>query len=659
MVTELTQLGAASAAVPDADRGVVWIVETNPPHLSSWDLAAEALTQHSALSFVPTGIALSGDRNSLIVSGADGSVVVVPADDPDAGPTPLAHTAGALGQAAATIPATGQGYGLLVADGPPAVLSARLSDGLVRTVTAVEGVSGVAADAQNTVGRCNDGGRGPAGACAAQRDAAAVGGTAPDRACDADSRRRGATRGPSGRGPRVRVSLRRRLGGRPCDRRKRASRARSPRSTGSPTEASSSSPTRRSSRADSLADLAPRPRLVPPADPLFVGSWVALQYDLSGTGLDDDDVSFIVDDDPDAAFISHTSFAGLPGGRKVPMLTAGIILGSFTVSMVETATGDVLDRAPFEVTDHWHEPDFGPSRMFAGDNAPRPAGDWGGGPDAPQNLGTKRHSGRWRLGVLLVNTSDGSYPTDAAGLAAARKAVLDEVQDGVSFNGQTRSARLYYEELSGWNPGANTGLTIQVHGNQIYGPVNLPEGWGTYFAQKKNSAGVVTDARWTSLGATVQTIVTRALAQGILTTADLAAIDVLVIVPSSPDAPGMGSNRFVWPHALDATTVVVGPEGDRPGDVRLHLRAAGLRHAGRPAAAHDPVARARPHPRTARPLQLPDVHARHHQPPHHAAGTSWPAVATTCLTTHCRTACARDGSRRASSSSTTSSASGI
>ena len=120
------------------------------------------------------------------------------------------------------------------------------------------------------------------------------------------------------------------------------------------------------SRADTLADLAPRPRLVPPADPLFVGSWVALQYDLSGTGLDDDDVSFIVDDDPDAAFISHTSFAGLPGGRKVPMLTAGVILGTFTVSMVETATGDVLDKAPFEVADHWHEPDYGPSRMLAG-----------------------------------------------------------------------------------------------------------------------------------------------------------------------------------------------------------------------------------------------------------------------------------------------------
>ena len=53
MVTQLTRLGAAGAAVPDADRGVVWIVEANPPRLSSWDLAAEELTPHAALPSCP------------------------------------------------------------------------------------------------------------------------------------------------------------------------------------------------------------------------------------------------------------------------------------------------------------------------------------------------------------------------------------------------------------------------------------------------------------------------------------------------------------------------------------------------------------------------------------------------------------------------------
>ena len=309
---------------------------------------------------------------------------------------------------------------------------------------------------------------------------------------------------------------------------------------------------------DDLADLESRPRLVPPASPLFVSSWVPLQYDLSGSSLTEDDVSFVVHGDPDAALISNTSTTPGPGGHKVPMLIAGGLLGKFEVAMVETSTGHELDRVPFEVTDHWLDPDHGPSRMYVGDTAPKPAGDWGGGPNTPQNLGRNAHNGRWRVLVLLVNTADGSFPTAAADIAAARKAILDEVQDGVSFGGQTRSARHYYEELSGWNAATNRGLTIQVYNNRVYGPVDLPQGWTTYFAQKKDAAGTVTDARWSSMGATVQTIVTRTISDGILTNADYGNIDVLLMVPFSPDAPGMGSKRFAWPHADAAQTYLAG-----------------------------------------------------------------------------------------------------
>ena len=52
----------------------------------------------------------------------------------------------------------------------------------------------------------------------------------------------------------------------------------------------------------------------------------------------------------------------------------------------------------------------------------------------------------------------------------------------------------------------------------------------------------------------------RALTQRILAAADFAAIDVLVLVPFSPDAAGMGSGRFVWPHARESWSVVVGPK---------------------------------------------------------------------------------------------------
>ncbi len=57
---------------------------------------------------------------------------------------------------------------------------------------------------------------------------------------------------------------------------------------------------------------------------------------------------------------------------------------------------------------------------------------------------------------------------------------------------------------------------------------------------------------------TVQTIVSRTISDGLLTTADYGNIDVLLIVPFSPDAPGAGSKRFVWPHANQAQSFLAG-----------------------------------------------------------------------------------------------------
>ena len=53
---------------------------------------------------------------------------------------------------------------------------------------------------------------------------------------------------------------------------------------------------------------------------------------------------------------------------------------------------------------------------------------------------------------------------------------------------------------------------------------------------------------------------------------------------------------------------------DRHAQPRVHVRAARLRRARRPPAAQHAVARARSHARPARPLRLPGVRPRHHQP---------------------------------------------
>jgi M6 family metalloprotease-like protein len=557
MIAQLTSLDGAIAAVPDVGRGVIWIVEAGQPRLASWNMAAGQLDRHMTLGATPSGVALSGDRKDVLIAFVDGTITAVPADDPSAGATHVAQTGTTLGQAAATTPATGRGHALAVSETQSRLVAVRLTDGQVRTLATVSGVTGVAANALDVWAAATTGGEGRLLKVMTSGAQGIVAGLL-----------------PTGH---VTVSADRELllAAHPTADRVSAFRF----SDGTVTACATDTPelagrivemhrledgrfllltTEGLATADDLDDLESRPRLVPPAEPLFVGSWVPLQYDLSGSSLTDDDVSFVVHGDRDAALISHTSTTPGPGGHKVPMLIAGGLLGEFEVSMVETSSGQELDRVSFEVTDHWRDPDHGPSRMLQGDSAPVPAGDWGGGPNAPQNLGTVAHNGRWRVLILLVNTADGSFPTAAADIAAARKAILDEVQDGVSFSGQTRSVRHYYEELSGWNPTTNRGLTIQAYNSRVYGPVTLPQGWTSYFAQKKDAAGTVIDERWSSLGATVQTIVTRTITDGLLTNADYGNIDVLLLVPFSPDAPGMGSKRFVWPHANSAQPFLAG-----------------------------------------------------------------------------------------------------
>jgi M6 family metalloprotease-like protein len=563
MITKLASLEGARAAAPDPDRDLVWLVEAGgSPGLSSWDLSAERLVRHADLPAAPTGVALAAGGARLLIGGEDGAVVTVSADDPATGAMPLATTPDELGQLAATTPRTGTGYGLVVSRSGDQLKSVRLNNGVVRPVVGIDGITGVAANARDMWAAATTSGEGrivkvtaggaqgvadgllPTGhlTCTAHRELLLAAHPGADRVSvlsfDDGSVTVLAIDGAGLDGALVEAHVLNddrvlilTAGGLAV--------------------------------AQVLSDLQSRPRLVPPAAPLFVGSWEALQYDLSGSSLGDDDVSFVIHGGSNAALVSHTALTPSQGARKVPMLVAGILLGRFEVAMVETATGRELDRVPFEVTDHWLELDHGPSRMFAGTSAPAPAPAFGGGPNQPQNLGTLAHRGRWRIAVLLVNTDDGSYPTDPDDLAAARRAILDEVQDGVVVDGQTRSVRQYYEELSGWNPATGRGLTIAVHNNQAFGPVTLPEGWGTYFAQTTDSAGVVVDARWAPRGATVQTVVTRALAAGVLTTADLGQIDVLLVVPFSPDAPGAGMNRFAWPYASASVSVVVGP---RPTD---------------------------------------------------------------------------------------------
>jgi len=301
--------------------------------------------------------------------------------------------------------------------------------------------------------------------------------------------------------------------------------------------------------ADALADLVAGPVLSAPAAPIFVGSWAELPLDL-GPDLTPEEVHFDVPDGYDAGFVSY---AFQPDrGAPVPLLVAGGKTGAHDVNLVETASGTVLATARFEIVDHWDDVETGPPGFYATDASLDGGSGWGGGPDTPQNVGTRPHTGTWRSLVLMVDTASARWPANPATMTQNRTDIMNHVSDGFLHNGDSRSARIYYEENSQFRPasGGNPerGLTLSVLNSQIFGPVSLPDDWEDYFHQKLDDDGNVIDARWTSNGSTTQTIISRAIADGVCTTADFGNVDVLILVPFSPDAPG-GGGRFVWPHA--------------------------------------------------------------------------------------------------------------
>ena len=299
---------------------------------------------------------------------------------------------------------------------------------------------------------------------------------------------------------------------------------------------------------DQLAALAQDPTIAPIHDPIFVGSWTELGFDLGASGLSPDEVHFVVPAGLDVGFVSYARPEG--SSRPVPLLVVGGKTGVHEVRLVKNAGNTVLATAPFEITDHWRDSDTGPPGFYATNS--RFGGDsgWGGGPGTPQNMSTKPHSGTWHSLILMVDTDTDRWPTDAATMGDNRDAILGHVSTGVEFDGDTRSARIYYEENSQFVENSR-GLTIGVRNDSVFGPVNLPNAWTDYFDQDDKG-------KWWSKGATLQTIISSAISDGIATTADFTDLDVLIVVIRSPDAAPADGDRFVWPHAHPAEEFLCG-----------------------------------------------------------------------------------------------------
>jgi len=233
-----------------------------------------------------------------------------------------------------------------------------------------------------------------------------------------------------------------------------------------------------------------------PRRPLFVGSYHRVSVKIpKGAGIAFDDLTFDVPDGPKAGIVSQSRDALFNPARPHFMLCAGFEPGTYVVEARVAATNQLVGQRKFVVDALWTIEDLGPTRWFTGIVGSYAAGSaWGGGPAGPQNVNVVPATGTRRIAILLVDTSTQRYTTNATDLQGHRDRWTNELVNGVTQGGVTRSARLFYREAS-YN---NFDLSAQV-----FGPVQLPGTWDDYFNSDGTPKGTYFQACFTAGDGTI------------------------------------------------------------------------------------------------------------------------------------------------------------
>lgn len=182
---------------------------------------------------------------------------------------------------------------------------------------------------------------------------------------------------------------------------------------------------------------------------LFVGSYAELRVAIDpASGLDFDALEFHIPDGRRAGLISSSRDARFRPKRPTIMLLAGYEPGDWAIVATHVPSGADVAKVAFRTTDRWRVHKQGPRLWFDGNDARREAGSaWGGGPAGPQNVNVVPALGTRRIAILLVDTNSQRFPTGAA-LDTIRNRWIDELINGVTEGGVTRSARAFYREAS-------------------------------------------------------------------------------------------------------------------------------------------------------------------------------------------------------------------
>lgn len=288
--------------------------------------------------------------------------------------------------------------------------------------------------------------------------------------------------------------------------------------------------------------------------PLFVNGYARAEVDLVSQGLARTDVEFVVDEGPDAGFVSAGIEPDADNGATRIVVGAGLRPGEYHLSATRIADGSTIGRARFRVTAHWPDEDIGPPVAVTGKQQIFARGSWGGGPTGPQNINVLAAPDSWNVLFVLIDLKDRRYDDVAApGLRALWTSHL---------LGPGQCVKQFYEEMSLFKtagPARPRGTTIFEATDGAIGPVHLDLGWGDAFEPNKSSD---VWRGWNPKSTTWQACATALSdfladnGQGptILPRSDAV---VFVVKTASDNAVEIGTklfpSEFAWPQASGAT----------------------------------------------------------------------------------------------------------
>lgn len=263
-----------------------------------------------------------------------------------------------------------------------------------------------------------------------------------------------------------------------------------------------------------------------PRRTLFVGSYTPIKVAIDpASGFTVDDFDFVIPGGRAGGVVSLARSPGFSPTKPTAILLAGYKPGSYVLQVVEKASGTIAKELKFRLTTAWSGKQTGPGVWFSGTPNARLAGAaWGGGPASPQNVSTAPALGTRRIAIVLVDTSSQRYTTNPTDLQQIRDRWLNELINGVTSGGQTRSARAFYREVSY----GQFDLSAQV-----FGPYQLSGNFDSFF-----------NADGTPKGNYFQAVITAADGD-----VNYNNFDTILCVSRSVDPAGMTPGRSAWPYA--------------------------------------------------------------------------------------------------------------